>query len=225
MRDAIGRIAVLAVIVGATTALAAAPASSPVPGPPAEPAPAPAPKGIVGAAAAAPADAPGRLLISERFEYYRVDATTRHALKQQLDEAMSRIGGDKVGRTEQSLRSSYELVATPSGCRFQDLVVSLDITIHLPEWRPEGKRPYKLGKRWDAMIAALALHEEGHRDLAVDAAHYLLAQLRAIAGDLDCKAMRRAAGKAFLDARLRHGILDGAYERRTRHGIAQGATL
>ena len=38
-------------------------------------------------------------------------------------------------------------------------------------------------------------------------------------------ALAREAQKAFFQARLRHSIRDGAYERRTNHGIAQGARL
>src|SRR5690606_12362585 len=95
---------------------------------------------------AAGTDEPGGMLgISERREYYVVDATTHDELMQQLDAAMAGHGeGKSVGRTEQDLRSAYELVATPEGCRFKDLVVSLDITIHLPSWQPaNGKRPFK----------------------------------------------------------------------------------
>lgn len=169
----------------------------------------------------------GILEISERREYYVVDATTHDELRQQLDAAMAGHGeGKSVGRTEQDLRSAYELVATPEGCRFKDLVVSLDISIHLPSWQPaNGKRPYKLDKAWEKMIAALTLHEEGHRDIAVETAGFLLDSLRALPAHLDCGQLREQAGKAFFRARVRHSIVDGIYDRRTRHGIAQGAVL
>ena len=47
------------------------------------------------------------------------------------------LGGEGVGRTVQHLGSRYEFEPTPAGCRFKDLAVSLDVTIHLPRY-PHG---------------------------------------------------------------------------------------
>lgn len=181
---------------------------------------------VAAAAAPPPADDPG-FVYSERREYYRVDGRNADTLKRQLDAALAGkgLGGDGVGRTVQHLSSRYEFEPTPAGCRLKGLAVGLDITIHLPRWEPKGGRPKALAARWEPMLAALTRHEEGHRDIAVDAARRLLADLRALPETLDCQGLAREAQKAFFRARLRHSIRDGAYERRTNHGIAQGARL
>ncbi|WP_043800056.1 DUF922 domain-containing protein [Arenimonas malthae] len=181
---------------------------------------------LAGAAAPPPADDPG-FVYTERREYYRVDGRRVDTLKRQLDAALSRKGleGEGVGRTVQHLSSRYEFEPTPAGCRFKDLAVSLDVTIHLPRWEPKGGKPKGLAGRWERMLDALTRHEEGHRDIAVDTARRLLADLRALPETLDCQGLAREAQKAFFQARLRHSIRDGAYERRTNHGIAQGARL
>lgn len=181
---------------------------------------------VAAAAAPPPADDPG-FAYTERREYYRVDGRKVDTLKRQLDAALSRkgLGGEGVGRTVQHLSSRYEFEPTPAGCRFKDLAVSLDVTIHLPRWEPKGGKPKGLAERWERMLDALTRHEEGHRDIAVDTARRLLADLRALPETLDCQGLAREAQKAFFQARLRHSIRDGAYERRTEHGIAQGARL
>lgn len=181
---------------------------------------------VAAAAAPPPADEPG-FAYTERREYYRVDARNVDTLKRQLDAALAGkgLGGAGVGRTVQHLTSRYEFEPTPAGCRFKGLEVSLDVTIHLPRWEPGGGRPKALAERWDRMLAALTRHEEGHRDIAVDTARGLLARLQALPETLDCQGLAREAQKAFFQARLRHSIRDGAYERRTDHGIAQGARL
>lgn len=181
---------------------------------------------VAGIAAPPPPDDPG-FAYTERREYYRVDGRNVDTLKRQLDAALSRKGlsGEGVGRTVQHLGSRYEFEPTPAGCRFKDLAVSLDVTIHLPRWEPKGGKPKGLSERWERMLDALTRHEEGHRDIAVDTAWRLLADLRALPEALDCQGLAREAQKAFFRARLRHSIRDGAYERRTNHGIAQGARL
>lgn len=181
---------------------------------------------VAGMVATPPADDPG-LAYVERREYYRVDGRNVDTLKRQLDAALARkgLGGKGVGRTVQHLSSRYEFEPTPRGCRLKDLAVSLDVTIHLPRWEPKGGKAKGLSERWERMLDALTRHEEGHRDIAVDTARRLLADLRALPQTLDCQALAREAQKAFFRARLRHSIRDGAYEKRTNHGIAQGARL
>ena len=103
--------------------------------------------GVAGLAAPPPADDPG-FAYTERREYYRVDGRKADTLKRQLDAALSRkgLGGEGVGRTVQHLASRYEFEPTPAGCRFKDLVVSLDVTIHLPRWDPRGGKPKGLAR-------------------------------------------------------------------------------
>ena len=166
--------------------------------------------------------------IVERRVYYPVHGLNRNDLRAELDAALARRGidGGMAGRTEQELTTRYELAPLPSGgCRLAGLEVTLHVTITLPRWEPDGEPVRGLRDRWNAMVAALTLHEEGHRDIAVDTARRLYSDLRALDTGRDCQALNRDAQRALFSARLRHGVRDRAYEHRTRHGIAQGARL
>jgi len=167
---------------------------------------------------------------SERRETYAVQGATRKELHAALRHAHAADRDDdepdgSVARTAQELSMRFELEPVEGGCRLKDLVVTLDVTIHLPEWVPEVAPRGGLLEDWGRMRDALERHEEGHRDIALDSARHLLASLRELGRQSDCQALRREAHKAFFRAQLRHSVRDGAYEHRTRHGVAQGAVL
>lgn len=171
-------------------------------------------------------DDPGLHLTETRREYV-VDATSPRALRQQMRQALARHvdGGGGVGRSLQTLSSRYELEPIEGGCRLKDLVVSLEVTIYLPRWEPAGHYLPGLEARWLAMHEALEAHELGHRDIAVETARGLLAELRALPPQPDCTSLETQARKRFVRAQMRHAIRDRAYEHRTRNGAAQGVKL
>ena len=175
---------------------------------------------------AAAAGLPGFEYVEHR-EYYDVDAVKLRALRRQLNERRQTSGPnpEPIGRTTQRLETRYVLQPLPSGCRIGELVVSLEVTIHLPRWRPRGRRPEELGRRWDAMLAGLTRHEEGHRDNALWAAQGLHRRLLALGEDQDCLALERAAQRERFKAETRYRQRDEAYDRRTGHGVNQGSVL
>ena len=172
------------------------------------------------------AELPGFEYVEHR-EYYDVDAVKLRALRRQLNERRQAHAAnpDPIGRTTQRLETRYVLRPLPAGCRMDDLVVSLEVRIHLPRWRPRGRRPEELGRRWDAMLAGLTRHEEGHRDNALWAARGLHRRLLALGEDRDCLALERAAQRERFKAEARYRQRDGAYDRRTQHGVNQGSVL
>jgi predicted secreted Zn-dependent protease len=181
---------------------------------------------LTGSVAAVP---PG-VEYTEQREAYPVVGSTRRELRSALRHAQASkenevASGGSVARTVQDLGLRYELEPVAGGCRIKGLVVSLDVTIHLPEWKTESPPAKALLEDWLRMRDALERHEEGHRDIAIDSARFLYQEVSALGLQSDCQSLRREAQKVFFRAQLRHSVRDGAYEHRTRHGIAQGAVL
>lgn len=179
------------------------------------------------ATAAAQAPPPSGFTVDERHEYYVVDATRSHELAKQMEAAMAALGFPDSGaaRTVQVLETRYELDPTPTGCRLKDLSVRLEATVHLPAWRPAGRVGEKLRQRWRRMREALEAHEAQHVDLAIQTGRRLHAALLELPEDQDCRTLAREAQRLLFRARLSHAIRDEAFDRRTRHGISQGARL
>jgi len=179
------------------------------------------------AMASSGAPAPSGFTIDERHEYYVVDATRSRELAAQMEAAMAALGFPDSGaaRTVQVLETRYELEPTPAGCRLKDLSVRLEATVHLPVWRPAGRVGERLRERWRRMRVALEAHEAQHVDLAIATGRRLHADLLELPEDQGCAALAREAQRLLFRARLTHAIRDEAFDRRTRHGIGQGARL
>lgn len=165
--------------------------------------------------------------ITEARRYYVLDATVLEALRVQLAEEALAAGlvRGAIGRTRQDVEVRYRLDPVPEGCRLSALAVRVDVTLDLPDWQPAGKTRRPLRARWARMIAALTVHEEGHRDNAVWAANRLYASLSALGPAADCDAMGKQAQRAMFRVKLRFQLREQAYDRRTGHGVSQGSVL
>lgn len=165
--------------------------------------------------------------ITETRRYYPLDATLLGPLRQQLSERALAAGltGGAIGRTRQEVETRYRLEPLPTGCRLAGLVVRIDLTMDLPAWRPSGVTRRELRARWERMITALTLHEEGHRDNAVRAARELHQRLSRLGGGDSCAALDKQAQREIFRVKLRFQLREQAYDRRTGHGVGQGSVL
>jgi predicted secreted Zn-dependent protease len=109
------------------------------------------------------------------LEYYEVPDTT-------LSEAVARLnqtrlqgpdGPPSQGLTRYSIDAEWRAVAGDGACRVEDVVVTVDIVITLPEWPELPRRPEREQRGWAQIDGALRNHEYAHRDLTVEAAKAL----------------------------------------------------
>lgn len=188
---------------------------------------------LVATAAAAPAIAPSTaatppippMRLTESRVHYPIDAPDLDSVVAQIQGREPRTGDDgtSIARTRASLAVAYRLLPAVPACRVTDLAVSLDVTVRLPHWdAPEAMRP-ALREQWERMKIGIDLHEQGHRDIAVEAAESLNARLHALepAPGTDCAALERRILRERIKAQMRHENRDAAYDRRTRHGVTQ----
>jgi predicted secreted Zn-dependent protease len=163
--------------------------------------------------------------LSESQQHYRIDAANLDSVVAQIQGREPRAGDDgtSVARTRASLAVAYRLVPADTGCRLADLSVSLDVTVRLPHWEaPADMRP-QMREQWERMKTGMEIHEQGHRDIAVEAAEYLNTRLHTMAPvtGTDCDALERRIVRERIKAQMRHQNLDFAYDKRTRHGVGQ----
>lgn len=165
--------------------------------------------------------------ITETRRYYELDATLLDPLREQLGARALAAGlpGGAIGLTRQDVETRYRLESGPAGCRLVELSVRVDMTMDLPAWRPAGTTRRDLRARWQRMITALTLHEEGHRDNAAWAAHELYRRLARLGPASDCDALGKQARREMFRVKLRFQLREQAYDRRTGHGVSQGSVL
>ena len=163
------------------------------------------------------------LTVHESVEYYPVAANTLAGFVERM-QARSTADDDSasIARTRTTLQVRYRLDPGDAGCTVAGLAVELDIVMRLPHWEgPAVMRP-EIRDQWERMKAGIQRHEQGHRDIAVDAGRFLVERLAALpTAGKDCRAVDRAILRERIKAQMRHQNVDAAYDRRTRHGITQ----
>jgi len=136
-----------------------------------------------------------------------VRGATLRELKSALD-ARSAGGVEWTGRTQTAINANVPTDA--KGCRLYDASIKLTLTVILPALAPETRLSAGEEQQWRKMESALADHEEGHVQIALDGAERIL---RAIHSSR-CGSWRSAAAtetKALNDSQAQ-------YDRVTDHG-------
>lgn len=168
---------------------------------------------------ASPSRAAAEVKINERIEYYLVDGSTPEELRQQLAARgpMGR-GGNVAAITRHTLSMQYWRRQVGDVCEAYGIRVDVDVTIHLPRWRPRQAPPPALSEQWRRLEHGLRIHEQGHRDNGIDAARELDARLRGIASAPDCRTLKSAFDAARRDVRQALQAREDAFDRETDHG-------
>jgi predicted secreted Zn-dependent protease len=125
------------------------------------------------------------------------------------------------GLTEWEISWNYFPWKRRADCKLLYISTSLRTTITLPRWLDSADASAPLVGRWDAFIAALEDHENGHLENA-RAAERAIAEALSNAGSAEtCGAAARAADQAALEILWSYRSLDQKYDRDTRYGRDQ----
>ncbi len=163
--------------------------------------------------------------ISVQQRSYQVDAVTYPELRAQLDlRRPKRADGVRShALTEAVLITSYDLLPVGRGCRLDAPKVTMEITVSLPEWKPGGEVRDRLRYAWQRMHRALVEHEQGHRELAIAAAHEVAKGLGALPDTLTCAELRQKVSNVQNREQMRLLLRNDSYDRRTERGRLQGS--
>lgn len=125
--------------------------------------------------------------------------------------------------TRWQVRWTYRWFERGDGsCRITGARVELEGRIRLP--RLEDASPAQQA-RFDRYLAALRLHELGHYQFGRDAAHEIEQRLLGLPGMPRCAALEAAAEALAQRTLEKHRERERDYDRRTGHGLGQGAVL
>jgi len=159
------------------------------------------------------------------LETYEVDQETNQTLLQAINLVSPIRAKGRVfhGYTKWFITWNYRWWEEADGqCRITSVQVSLDVDMTLPELdeaTPSGAAEFR------RYASNLRRHEDGHQDLARQAAERIDKGIRNLATMASCDALERAAnalGHAVLEETRR---VERQYDVDTRHGCTQGACL
>ncbi len=163
--------------------------------------------------------------VTEKYEYYDIKGSCEKDLRSQMRRKGVSVGDGMVydSMTSWRVKWNYGYERSPLACSTDDFRVSVEITFLYPKWTPGDDASSSLVAKWDGYLKHLEDHENGHRDLAVEAAVELSRAVAALPPLRTCAEIDQYV-KAL--CRERMDMLNDeekTYDQTTVHGSKQGA--
>jgi predicted secreted Zn-dependent protease len=174
-------------------------------------------------AAPVPAAAQRGVYEEVRYRWFAVEGATAAELNRSIDAVGAHPDAPGfAGYTHTTLNWTFRTRPHEHGCGLTDVRVRLDAEVSLPRWDPPAAAAPALRAAWDAMAAGLRVHEEGHVEIARDAARAIHDTLAAFTAPT-CDGIDAAANAAATRENARAVTRGRDYDRETGHGRTQGA--
>ncbi len=163
--------------------------------------------------------------VSTNYVYYEINGETENELRYQMDQ----LGPVDQKRSQHDAYTAwyvdwdYPYVETDGTCTPGAITVTVTITQTFPKWNMPSETSQNLRERWNTYLIALQIHEDGHKQVGVDAGTEILQALNELSGYPTCSELEQTAdmtGQAVLERFRQKEIV---YDQMTRHGQTQGA--
>jgi predicted secreted Zn-dependent protease len=176
-------------------------------------------------ASAAELEAPA---IQDSIEYRDIVGNSEDALAAGLKQvgATNKSGDRFAASTRWQLRWNFRVEQHPgASCALASAKTDLDVHMTLPRWTPPRNASPVLVKRWNTFADALRKHEDGHRDIAIEAARVVVDRVGKASPERDCATLKKNLGRVADDTLREYKDKESSYDVTTMHGQTQGATF
>ena len=169
----------------------------------------------------------GEPLIRLHTSYYYIDGPSATILAAQLDKngPLGSDGSRHAGRTRWDIQWKLRSQQQGGSCAVKEAAVAVGIAQTLPKWRGEDKGSAELKTMWTRFTDALRRHEEVHKQNGMKAGKEIEAAVQSVKPAGNCEDLESAANALAQAIVAKYKALDEAYDRKTAHGRAEGATL
>ncbi len=166
-------------------------------------------------------------LTDPSIRWYDIGGDSRFALRDALDRAgpLDADGVRHDAHTDWFVTWHFPFVDEAQGCKLGPVNVTLRTSVTLPRWYASASTDPELVERWRDYLAALWLHESGHRETGARAAGEIETLLPTLPAKESCVDAETAANEAAQGVLTRHRQADRDYDETTQHGAMQGATF
>jgi predicted secreted Zn-dependent protease len=110
-------------------------------------------------------------------------------------------------------------------CDINKVNTQLDVTYTLPRLESAATTPENVAERWNRYYAALFEHEQGHKDLGLQAAQEIEQQISNMGARTDCAMLERDANRIARDVIENYIHIEKEYDRTTNHGLNNGVVF
>lgn len=166
-------------------------------------------------------------VVTEKYEYYEIKGDCEKDLHCELCKNGCKWDDGKKydSLTTWHVKWDYGYDRGPQACAADSFRVTVEILFRYPKWVRTGNASPALVEKWDRYMESLTLHENGHRDLVVQAATELSRAVAELPPSATCADLDRTV-RTLCSVRI--GKLkkdEKVYDATTRHGVTQGAVF
>ncbi|MBN9075146.1 MAG: hypothetical protein BGN87_03490 [Rhizobiales bacterium 65-79] len=134
---------------------------------------------------------------------YELRGLTLKAIHEDMD--MKAQEGDEIveGETKDTFAFELNFDQTGNVCRVSTDKILLKLDIRLPRWADEENANPSVRAGWNSYFGKLKAHEDGHKTIAVAAAHKINELVHSAKGARSCAAMEtslRSSAKQIVEA-------------------------
>lgn len=165
--------------------------------------------------------------ITEKYEYYEVCGCNEEELHCDLRQ---KCGTWTDGKRYDSLTSwdikwDHEYGRNSRACAVNAFTPVITITFRYPKWKRTEEAPQSLVEKWDRYLENLVAHENGHRDMVVEAMTELSHAVAGLSPAPSCDDLDRNVRALFRTYVAKMNKEQQEYDRTTKHGATQGAVF
>lgn len=156
--------------------------------------------------------------------YFKVSGASERELRRSINQ--SRPWKDKPegdAHTAWKIEWTFSMTSSQTACRVHSFATKTAITMTLPKWTSNPSAPQALARRWESYLAALKVHEEGHKQIALAAAAEIQKRVKALKPAPECDALSASVNNTARDVIAEYRQKEIEYDRKTDHGATQGA--
>ncbi len=163
----------------------------------------------------------------EKIEFYEVCGSCEKDLQCDLTKkAIKCSDGKKYDSvTDWKLTWEYGYTRTRRTCLVDSFRVTAEITTRLPKWAAPNDAPVSLIEKWNSYLTSLMLHEKGHRDRTVEAAHDLTKAVAVLPAAAICADVDRDVGGLIRFHKEKLILEQKEYDAVTLHGHTEGVSF
>jgi len=166
--------------------------------------------------------------IHDTIQYHDVEGDTAPELLAALKRvsyAKPKADTFAAANTKWRLRWNIDVQPEHRSCRLVSATTELEVEMNLPRWTPPaGARP-GLVKSWETFSEAIRKHEDGHRDIAIDAVREVDRRLQGERTARSCDALRKNLSRIAESVVREYRGKDDSYDVTTMHGRTQGVVF
>jgi predicted secreted Zn-dependent protease len=162
--------------------------------------------------------------VSIDYVYYKIKGTTANELRTQMDQLgpVDRFGQRHDMDTKWDIQWSYPYSQEEGECTTGSIEIRTTITFTFPTWEPSPDTSTELVDQWNGYLNLGQVHEDGHKEIALEAGREILRTLQAASAHTSCDLLEQEMdqkGQALLEQFRQKEI---AYDETTDHGATQG---